>query len=52
MQIDVSLGQIVTSGVVLVLAGTVRTLWSTVVELAKLKVRVDDHARRLEKVEA
>ncbi len=48
MTIDVSASQVLTALIVASLVGTAKILWSATVELAKLKIRVDEHDRRLD----
>jgi len=51
MTIDISAGQILTGLIRRRLIGTAKILWSANHRAGQLKVRVDDHERRIEVVE-
>jgi hypothetical protein len=51
MTVDVNVSLIVQSLIVAGLLWTAQTLWSTVLKLAEVSVRVEDHTKRIERLE-
>ena len=51
MTLDLNVSLIVQGLIVAGLLGTAKVLWNTVVRLAEIGIRVDDHGRRIERLE-
>lgn len=51
MTLDINVSLIVQSMIVAGLLWTAKTLWTTVLKLSEMGVRVEDHGRRIDRLE-